>query len=131
MVEDYPITDRAEFDKKYATIEGEDNRVMDKLLQEARHVNGGDYWVKAIPKKVSYRDRKFPWAKHTYTDYSYIFYMVIHNGAGEEYISGYEWEYEKLKWYFIGLSSGYCSAKKVGLAYNEETKKVEEVPWKE
>lgn len=130
-MEQYPITDRAEFDKKYATIEGEDHVHINKLLQEARHVNGGDYWVKAVPKKATYRERKFPWKKHTYTDYSYIFYTVLHNGEGEEYIVGYEWEYEKLKWYFIGLSGGYCMAKKVNLVYNKDTKKIEEVPLKE
>lgn len=130
-MEQYPITDRAEFDKKYAFIEGEDNRTINKLLQEARYVNGGDYWVKAVPKKATYRDRKFPWKKHTYTDYTYIFYTVFHIGEGEEFINGCEWDYEKLKWFFIGLSGGYCSAKKVNLVYNKETKKIEEVPWKE
>ena len=60
IMEYYPITERAEFDKKYATIEDEEHGALNKLLQEARYVNGGSYWVKVVPKEVKIRDRKFP-----------------------------------------------------------------------
>lgn len=130
-MEFYPITDRAEFDKKYAIIEGEDHEILNKLLQEARYVNGGGYWVKPVAKEMKIRDKKFPWRKKTYTDYEYVFYSVMHNGdGGEENICGYVWDYEKLKWFFIGLSGGYGTAKGVNLVYNKETNKVEEVPFK-
>ena len=128
-MEFYPITDRAEFDKEYATIEGEYHASLNKLLQEARHVNGGGYWVKIVEKEVKVREKKFPWRMKTYTDHEYVFYSVMHNGSGEEYIVGYTWDYENLKWFFIGLSGGYGMAKGVNLVYNNETKKMEEIPF--
>ena len=130
-MEQYSITERAEFDKKYATIEGEENSMLNRLLQEARYVSGGEYWVRAVPKEVKYRDRHFPWKKHTYTDYVYILYTTWYNSDGDAYIRGCKWDYESLKWFFIGLSGGYAMAKKVNLVYNKETGKVEEVPLKE
>ena len=55
-MEFYPITDRVEFDKKYAFIEGEDHQMLNKLLQEARHVNGGSFWVQPGSKEVKIRE---------------------------------------------------------------------------
>lgn len=131
-MEFYPITDRVEFDKKYAFIEGENHQMLNKLLQEARHVNGGSFWVKPVSKEVKIREKKFPWRMRTFTDYEYIFYHVMHNGSdGEECICGYAWDYEKLKWYFIGISGGYCMAKGVNLVYDKDTKEIKEIPIKE
>lgn len=125
-MEQYPITDREEFDKKYSTVEGEDHRMLNKLLQMARYILDNKVWIKAVPYTEKVRDRKFPWTKREYTMHNYIYYIPLTSDEGIEYIQGVTNTWNEVCNLLVGIVTGYEAAKKVRLVYNKETKTVEE-----